>query len=116
MAEGTLAQTRRGVRLESRFGRHCARHRPNSSKQRVDQICQQISSCPAAGGFGKFLQAVTGDCKSKHFDGYFGLDGMTFVILDWTADNLPPIFQACELRDKTKFDEIFGKVKPANEK
>jgi hypothetical protein len=83
---------------------------PNSSRQRVDQICQQISSCPAAGGFGKFLQAVTGDCRSKQFNGYFGLDGMTFGILDWTADNLPPILQAYQLRDNGKFDELFKEL------
>ena len=83
---------------------------PNSTKPRLDQMCQQISSCPAAGGFGKFLQAVTFACERKQFDGYFGLDGMTFGILDWTSDNLPPILQAYQLRSKDKFDEVFGKL------
>ena len=83
---------------------------PNSMKPGLDPICHQISSCPAAGGFGKFLQAVTFDCKMKHFDGYFGLDGMTFGILDWTANNLPPVLKAYRERNRDQFDEIFGKL------
>ena len=83
---------------------------PNSSKPNADQICRQISSCAAAGGFGKFLQAVTFDCEGKNFDGYFGLDGMTFGILDWTSNNLPPLLQTYSRRDKTAFDEFVGKV------
>ena len=83
---------------------------PNTMKPGLDPICQQISSCPAAGGFGKFLQAVTFDCKMKHFDGYFGLDGMTFGILDWTSNNLPPVLKAYHERNRDQFDEIFGKL------
>lgn len=81
---------------------------PNTSQRRDDQICREIVSCPAAGGFGKFLRSVTFDCKVKHFDGYFGLDGMTYGILDWTANNLPETFQAYQTRNASKFDEIFG--------
>jgi hypothetical protein len=80
----------------------------NSSPKRLDKICQAISTCPAAGGFGKFLQAVTFSCERKHFDGYFGLDGITFGILDWTSDNLPVLFQRYQARDKAKFEELFG--------
>jgi len=83
---------------------------PNASAQRTDKICRQIGACPAAGGFGKFLQSVTGNCESKQFDGYFGLDGMTFGILDWTSDNLPTIVQAYQQRDKDAFDQLFGKL------
>src|SRR4029453_1679468 len=84
---------------------------PNTMKAGVDPICHQISTCPEAGGFGKFLQAVTFDCKTKHFDGYFGLDGMTFGILDWTSNNLPPMLKAYQERNKDKFDEIFGALR-----
>jgi hypothetical protein len=80
----------------------------NGAPSHPDKICQQISSCTAAGGFGRFLQAVTGGCHEKHFDGYFGLDGMTFGILDWTSDNLPRILQAYQLRGKDKFEQLFG--------
>jgi hypothetical protein len=80
---------------------------PNTTKPRLDRICQEISNCPAAGGFGKFLAAVTGFCKSKQFDGYFGLDGMTFGILDWTADNLPSILRSYQQWSGEKFDDIF---------
>jgi hypothetical protein len=82
----------------------------NKSPPRLDKICEQISACPAAGGFGKFLQAVTFDCKSKQFDGYFGLDGMTYGILDWTGDNLPRTIELYQRRSKDKFAEIFGKL------
>lgn len=80
----------------------------NSGPAHLDKICQQISSCAAAGGFARFLQAVTNGCQEKHFDGYFGLDGMTFGILDWTSDNLPRIFQAYRSQSRDKFDQIFG--------
>ena len=83
---------------------------PNTSTPKLDQVCRQISSCPAAGGFGKFLQAVTFDCGGKNFDGYFGLDGMTFGILDWTSDNLPSLLRTYSRRDKAGFDELIGKV------
>jgi hypothetical protein len=65
-------------------------------------------ACPAAGGFGKFLQAVTGNCRSKTFDSYFGLDGLTFGILDWTSDNLPALFEIYKKRFPGKFDDVFG--------
>jgi hypothetical protein len=83
---------------------------PNTMRPGLDPICHQISSCPAAGAFGKFLRAVTFDCKTKHFDGYFGLDGMTFGILDWTSNNLPPVLKAYHDRHEEEFDEIFGKL------
>jgi hypothetical protein len=83
---------------------------PNSSSAGPDPICREISACPAAGGFGKFLQAVTFDCKTKHFDGYFGLDGMTFGILDWTSNNLPPILAAFKNRNSSKYESIFGNL------
>ena len=73
-----------------------------------DLICEDIVSCPAAGGFGKFLQAVTGNCRSKTFDGYYGLDGLTFGILDWTSDNLPALFEIYKRRFPEQFDAIFG--------
>src|SRR5262245_55183559 len=94
----------RGIRV---WTTACGR---NTMKAGLDPICQQISSCPDAGGFGKFLQAVTFDCKMKHFDGYFGLDGMTFGILDWTSNNLPPVLKAYHVRNGNEFDKIFGKL------
>jgi len=84
---------------------------PNTMQPGLDSLCHQISRCPAAGGFGKFLQAVTFDCRMKHFDGYFGLDGMTFGILDWTANDLPPVLQAYHTRNRDKFDAIFGPLR-----
>jgi hypothetical protein len=83
---------------------------PNSSKPKIDQLCRQIGSCAAAGGFGKFLRAVTFDCGGKNFDGYFGLDGMTFGILDWTSNNLPHLLRTYSRRDKAGFDELVSKV------
>lgn len=81
---------------------------PNALSGGHDLICEDIVQCPAAGGFGKFLQAVSGNCRSKTFDGYFGLDGLTFGILDWTADNLPAVFETYKRRFPAKFDSIFG--------
>jgi hypothetical protein len=73
-----------------------------------DVICEDIVNCPAAGGFGRFLQAVSGNCREKTFDGYYGLDGLTFGILDWTSDNLPEVFETYKRRLPEKFDAIFG--------
>jgi hypothetical protein len=84
--------------------------KPNTMKPGLDPICRQISTCAAAGAFGKFLQAVTFDCKQKHFDGYFGLDGMTFGILDWTSNNLPPVLKAYHDRNGSEFNDTFGKL------
>jgi len=81
---------------------------PNVSASRLDKMCDQIGACPAAGGFGKFLKAVSGNCRSKQFDGYFGLDGMTYGILDWTANNLPRTFEFYQKRNQAKFVEVFG--------
>ncbi|MFM0125902.1 hypothetical protein P0D73_44985 [Paraburkholderia sp. RL18-101-BIB-B] len=82
----------------------------NKSDSRLDPLCQQIANCPASGAFGGFLSAVTGECRSKQFDGYFGLDGMTFGILDFTQDNFPDIVQAFRKRSQERFDQIFGKL------
>lgn len=81
---------------------------PNTFPSQLDRICDEISRCPAAGGFAKFLQAVTGACKSKHFTGYFGLDGMTFGILDWTEDNLPELLRAYQRQSPTSFAQTLG--------
>lgn len=89
---------------------------PNALPEGYDLICEDIVSCPAAGGFGKFLQAVTGGCRSKTFDGYHGLDGLTFGILDWTSDNLPAVFEIYKRRFPEKFEPIFGALHlPFNE-
>ncbi len=99
-------------------------HKPNSKGHLVwttpcgpltvppveDPICSAIASCSKAGGFGKFLQAVTFECKSKHFTGYFGLDGMTFGILDWTSSNLPGIMKAYQNRSPDGYQRDFGKL------
>lgn len=60
----------------------------NTATRRADPVCEEIASGPATGRGGKFLKSVTFNCKVKHFDGYFGLDGITFGILDWTAASL----------------------------
>ena len=65
-----------------------SRCEPKGIKQHLDTLCDQISQCAAAGGFGLFLRAVTDDCQAKSFGNVFGLDGLTFGILDWTEDNL----------------------------
>jgi hypothetical protein len=80
----------------------------NTATRHADPVCEEIASCPAAGGFGKFLKSVTFNCKVKHFDGYFGLDGITFGILDWTAANIPELMRAYTARNPQKFDEVFG--------
>lgn len=84
---------------------------PNTNGHAPDQICQAIASCSNAGAFGKFLQAVSNDCREKHFDGYFGLDGMTFGILDWTSSNLPGVLKAYQLRSPDGFAAQFDKLK-----
>lgn len=81
---------------------------PNTLTGGHDLICEDIVNCQSTGGFGKFIQAVSGNCKSKTFDSYFGLDGLTFGILDWTSDNLPTIFEIYKRRSPEKFDSIFG--------
>lgn len=81
---------------------------PNTAPASVDALCEDIASCPAAGAFGKFLGSVTGNCRSKHFTGYFGLDGMTYGILDWTAESLPATLAAYGARSSTGFDKTFG--------
>ena len=82
----------------------------NTSKSAIDPICEEIAACPQAGSFGKFLKAVSGLCKEKHFAGYFGLDGMTFGILDWTAPNLPGILKAYQQRSSAGYQANFGKL------
>ena len=83
---------------------------PNTNAAGEDPICTAISKCPEAGGFGKFLQAVTFQCKSKHFASYYGLDGMTFGILDWTSSNLPGILKAYQQRAPAGFDRDFARL------
>jgi len=83
---------------------------PNKNAQTLDPICSEIASCTNAGGFGKFLDAVSGRCRAKHFDGYFGLDGMTFGILDWTSSNLPGVLKAYQLRSASAFAAHFEKL------
>jgi hypothetical protein len=79
---------------------------PNTSPRAVDPSCSAITNCSGAGGFGKFLSAVTGQCQSKSFEGYFGLDGMTFGILDWTSDNLPVALEFYHRRDPQGFSTL----------
>jgi hypothetical protein len=81
---------------------------PNGEKGGTDQICKDITQCSAAGAFGKFLQAVTHECHGKTFDGYYGLDGLTFGILDFTSNELPQVFEIARKADATKFDSIFA--------
>jgi hypothetical protein len=81
---------------------------PNTFRAPADKVCREISQCQAAGGFGKFLSAVTGQCESKHFRGYFGLDGLTFGILDWTEDNLPMLLHAYQQRSAASFTATLG--------
>jgi len=83
---------------------------PNTTQRRPDATCEQIAACPQAGGFGKFLRAVTFNCKVKHFDGYFGLDGMTFGILDWTSNELPDVLHAFQERDEGGYRDTLGKL------
>ena len=71
-------------------------------------MCREISQCQAAGGFGKFLSAVTGQCGSKHFKDYFGLDGLTFGILDWTEDNLPMLLHTYQQKSAASFTATLG--------
>jgi hypothetical protein len=75
---------------------------------RTNLICQDITKCKAAGGFGKFLETVSGGCRSKTFSGYYGLDDMTFGIVDFTSNELPPLFEIYQQRSPDKFVQIFG--------
>ncbi len=80
----------------------------NVSKPRLDPICQRIATCKAAGAYGGFLYAVTESCGSKHFDDYFGLDGLTFGIAHWTQNNLPKVLHVYQARSKDQYEKIFG--------
>ena len=80
----------------------------NVSPTRLDRVCHQISTCPAAGSFGRFLGSVTGNCMAKHFDSYFGLDGLTFGILDFTSPSLPAVIHAYRARSPVEFDKHLG--------
>ena len=82
---------------------------PNGEKGGTDPICKDITSCSTAGAFGKFLDAVTGNCRGKTFDGYYGLDGLTFGILDFTSNELATLFEMAkkDAHTSAKFDEIF---------
>lgn len=80
----------------------------SDSPSRPDLICKEIANCAKAGAFGKYLKAVTFNCEGKQFDSYFGLDGMTFGILDFTPDNLPNVIREYRARNPEKFDEVFG--------
>ena len=82
----------------------------NGSPRRLDRICHEISTCPAAGSFGRFLGSVTGNCMEKHFDGYFGLDGLTFGILDFTSPSLPAVVQTYEERSPGEFRQHLGSL------
>lgn len=87
----------------------------STMKPALDPICEDIGQCTQAGGFGKFLRAVTFDCRGKRFSGYFGLDGLTFGILDWTAANVPEMLRAYRLQDAALYDSTFGKLQiPTN--
>jgi hypothetical protein len=81
---------------------------PNSNPSSPDLICTKIAACTTSGGFGKFLKAVTGQCTQKHFSGYFGLDGLTFGILDWTSQNLPGVLQAYQSRSSQSYQQTLG--------
>jgi len=89
---------------------------PKGHTPHLDKLCDDLSNehCPGSykGGFGLFLRSVTEDCKSKSFEGYFGLDGMTYGILDFTEDNLPGIFELAQRDPQTKaeFEKMFAKT------
>jgi hypothetical protein len=78
--------------------------------RRHDSICEDIAQCATAGSFGKFLRAVTGECRAKSFDGYFGLDGLTFGILDYTSDKLPALFEIYQQSSPEAFNQTFGSL------
>jgi hypothetical protein len=84
----------------------------STNKRPPDPICTAIIGSPATGGFGKFISAVTSQCREKHFGSYFGLDGMTFGILDWTQANLPAVLQAYQRRSPEGFATNFGFLAP----
>lgn len=50
------------------------------------------------------------ECRGKWFDGYFGLDGLTFGILDFTAGNLPSLFQIYQKSWPDKFAQTFASL------
>lgn len=87
---------------------------PNTFPSSDDQICLEIAACPQAGAFGKFLKAVSGQCKQKHFNGYFGLDGLTFGILDWTSSSIPGVLKAHEARSPSEYQRLFGTLPTKN--
>lgn len=81
---------------------------PNSYGPEEDHVCRQIAQCSGAGGFAPFLQAVSDNCKRKSFEGYHGLDGLTFGILDWTQTNLGTVLQQFKQRNSDQYSKVFG--------
>ncbi len=95
------------VKKKNTWSAPCAPYGENGG---VDPSCKDIISCENAGAFGKFLSAVTEQCHGKTFDGYYGLDGLTFGILDFTSNELPGLFEQAKKNPETaaRFDEIFA--------
>jgi hypothetical protein len=85
----------------------------------VDPVCAKMALQPSAdaacaGPFGYFLNAVTEGCREKGFSNVFGLDGLTFGILDYTTNEIPRIFHSwyTDPQTRARFMEIFKPAEP----
>ncbi len=58
--------------------------------------------------FGYFLRGISDNCRSKRFDGIYGLDGVTFGILDFTEDNLVGLLNDYRRENPTGYERAFG--------
>jgi hypothetical protein len=76
----------------------------------MDPVCVDVAYCPDAGSFGKFVLAVSGNCHQKNTDGYYGLDGITFGLLDFTANQLPSLFHLYHTRAPHTFERAFQAI------
>lgn len=86
-----------------------------------DQSCWDLagpleSPMPCGREYGIFLRGLTfnedfgGLCTTKRFDSLESLDGLTFGILHYTADNLPGLLQEFRREDANAYQTIFGSV------
>ncbi|MBP9762992.1 hypothetical protein KBD34_05260 [Patescibacteria group bacterium] len=83
----------------------------NDTNSGVDQMCLRITgeTGPTAcgGQFGLYLRGVTGACISKQFNSIEGLDGITFGIRGFWAENMPSLMRLYANEDRATFEEVF---------
>lgn len=67
-----------------------------------DNACLALIG-PQGGGFGQFLDALTGNCRGKTFGWLETLDGGTFGILHYTENEFAPLMQRLQRKDPAAY-------------